>query len=94
MCARPWSFLERMGTGWRLYLTGLEIGGIALIFTMAAGTGLALFYYVRAIHRVWLGSPVSENLQPEPKLAAVVLVSLVLVALILGLLPRLLLTGI
>ena len=61
---------------------------------MAVGTGLALFYYIRAIHRVWLGTPTTENMQPEPKLAALVLVSLVVIALILGLLPGLILTGV
>src|SRR5512133_8465 len=33
---------------WRLYLAGLQIGGLVLGLAMAAATALALFYYVRA----------------------------------------------
>ena len=79
---------------WRLYLSGLQIGGLALGIAMAAATALALFYYVRAIHRVWLGQPSDEKISTEPKQAAAVLVALVVLALILGLFPSLLVGGI
>jgi multicomponent Na+:H+ antiporter subunit D len=79
---------------WRLYLTGLQMGGLALGIAMAAATALALFYYVRAIHTVWLGQPSDEQSSTEPKLAAGVLIGLVVLALILGLFPSLLVSGI
>jgi len=79
---------------WRLYLTGLQIGGLALGVAMAAATALALFYYVRAIHLVWLGEPSAEKSSKEPKQAGVVLIGLVILALILGLFPSLLIGGI
>ena len=79
---------------WRLYLSGLQIGGLALGIAMAAATALALFYYVRAIHRVWLGQPSDEKISTEPKQAAAVLVALVVLALILGLFPSLLVGGV
>ena len=79
---------------WRLYLSGLQIGGLALGIAMAVATALAIFYYVRAIHRVWLGPPSDEKISTEPKQAAAVLVALVVLALILGLFPGLLVGGI
>jgi len=78
---------------WRLYLTGLQIGGFALGLAMVAVTSLALFYYVRAIHLVWLGQPSAEKSGREPKQAAGVLVALIVLALILGLFPGLLVNG-
>ncbi|MCB2178306.1 hypothetical protein KQH61_00145 [bacterium] len=78
---------------WRLYLSGLETGGLALGMAMAAATALALFYYVRAIHRVWLGAPSTEELPQEPKLVGAVLIGLIVIALILGLVPSLLISG-
>ena len=53
-------------------------------------TILALFYYVRAVHSVWLGS--SEELPQkhiEPRLAAGILVVLVAAAILLGAVPGL-----
>ena len=79
---------------WRLYLTGLQISGLALGVAMAAATALALFYYVRAIHLVWLGEPSAEKSSKEPKQAGAVLIGLVILALILGLFPSLLIGGI
>jgi multicomponent Na+:H+ antiporter subunit D len=73
---------------WRLYLAGVEYGGIALVLTMAVATGLALLYYVRAIHRVWLGKP-AETAQSfrEPDLAKAVLLILIILMLAVGLFP-------
>jgi formate hydrogenlyase subunit 3/multisubunit Na+/H+ antiporter MnhD subunit len=74
---------------WRLYLTGIEYGGPALVLAMAAATGLSIFYYVRAIHRVWLGQPQGNATvaASEPGIAAILLVLLIVVALLLGLFP-------
>lgn len=47
-------FLGFLGR-WRLYFSGLEAGGTVLIIAMAFATALALLYYVRVIHKVWLG---------------------------------------
>jgi multicomponent Na+:H+ antiporter subunit D len=72
---------------WRLYLSGVEFGGLPLALTMAAATGLALLYYVRAIHRVWLGKPESEvKAVKEPAVVAVLMVVL-LIMLAIGLFP-------
>jgi multicomponent Na+:H+ antiporter subunit D len=78
---------------WRLYLTGLQIGGFALGLAMVAATSLALFYYVRAIHLVWLGQPSAEKSGREPKQAAGVLIALIVLALLLGLFPGLLVSA-
>jgi multicomponent Na+:H+ antiporter subunit D len=40
---------------WRLYNSGIEAGGIGLVIAMAVATALAILYYVRVIHKVWLG---------------------------------------
>jgi formate hydrogenlyase subunit 3/multisubunit Na+/H+ antiporter MnhD subunit len=74
---------------WRLYLTGIEYGGPALVLAMAAATGLSIFYYVRAIHRVWLGPPQGNAtvVASEPAVAAILLELLIAVALLLGLFP-------
>ena len=74
---------------WRLYLTGLEYGGIGLVLAMAAATGLALLYYARAIHQVWLGQPLGNIAvgASEPKIAAILLGVLIATSLLLGLLP-------
>jgi multicomponent Na+:H+ antiporter subunit D len=73
---------------WRLYLAGLESGGIALVLALVVATGLALLYYARAIHLVWLGTP-GDPEQPvsEPRLAAATLGLLSAAALVLGLFP-------
>jgi multicomponent Na+:H+ antiporter subunit D len=73
---------------WRLYMAGIEIGGIWMGSVMAAATVLALFYYVRSIHRVWMG-PDDNTAKSfsEPRLAGIVLIALVSIALALGLIP-------
>lgn len=73
---------------WRLYLSGVAFGGVWLGLAMALATVLALFYYVRAIHTVWMGS--GEGLpqtKTEPRLAAGTLAVLVAAAILLGLVP-------
>jgi NADH:ubiquinone oxidoreductase subunit 2 (subunit N) len=74
---------------WRLYFSGIEVGGIALAIAMAAATALALLYYVRVIHRVWLGQPV-EQLTSAPGnsfwVGAVFIVFIVLM-IVIGLIP-------
>lgn len=72
---------------WRLYLAGAEYGGPGLILAMALATGLALLYYARAIHRVWLGPTSETSTLPEPKLAAGVLAVLAIAVVLLGLFP-------
>jgi multicomponent Na+:H+ antiporter subunit D len=79
---------------WRLYLSGVETGGLTLGIAMVVATGLALFYYVRAIHTVWLGQAPGradpEKISYEPPLAAGVLIVLAAITLALGLFPALL----
>jgi formate hydrogenlyase subunit 3/multisubunit Na+/H+ antiporter MnhD subunit len=73
---------------WRIYLAGVELGGVWLGLAMALATVLALFYYVRAMHRVWLGpseAPAGER--REPKLAGGLLVALIAAVIVLGLIP-------
>jgi multicomponent Na+:H+ antiporter subunit D len=72
---------------WRLYLAGAEYGGSALVFAMALATSLALLYYARAIHRVWLGEMGEEAPTREPRLAAVALSILMVAAVTLGVFP-------
>ncbi len=73
---------------WRLYLAGVEFGGWMLVIAMSLATGLALLYYVRVIHLVWLGKPDGEIVKgQEPKLAAFVLVALMVLTLVVGLYP-------
>jgi multicomponent Na+:H+ antiporter subunit D len=73
---------------WRLYLSGLEYSGLALVLVMALATALALLYYVRAIHRVWMGKPEhTVIIAKEPTLSVVVLIVLLLFMLALGLFP-------
>jgi multicomponent Na+:H+ antiporter subunit D len=72
---------------WRLYLAGVEYGGVWLVLAMALATGLALLYYVRVIHRVWLGQPEEAAPSGEPRLAAAVLIVLVIIMLTVGMFP-------
>jgi multicomponent Na+:H+ antiporter subunit D len=72
---------------WRLYLAGVQFGGVWLGLVMALATGLALLYYVRAIHRTWLGPADMKTPSGEPKLAVVVLIALVILMLAAGLFP-------
>jgi len=78
---------------WRLYLSGVNLGGAWLGLAMVAATVLALFYYVRAIHRVWMGPADGMQLtEPEPRLAGWVLTGLAVAAVVLGLFPAWLLS--
>ena len=72
---------------WRLYLAGVEYGGVWLVLAMALATALALLYYVRVIHRVWLGRSQGNTPSGEPGLAAFVLIVLVILMLAAGLFP-------
>ena len=72
---------------WRLYQTGLELGGPALVAAMAAASAMALLCYVRAIHRTWLGPMGSHEARALPRLAAAVLLVLALVPVAFGLAP-------
>ena len=73
---------------WRLYLAGIDLGGWPLGLVMAAASALALLYYVRAIHRVWLGKPESDPAGREPRFFSgamvVVIILIVLAGLYLG----------
>lgn len=71
---------------WRLYLAGAEFGGVWLAAAMAAATAIALLYYARSIHQVWLGQGEADS-AAEPLLPAGVLVGLTILAVILGLYP-------
>ena len=72
---------------WRLYLAGAEYGGLWLVLGMFLATGLAVLYYARAIHRVWLGPPAGSDRGGEPRLAAAVLLVLMSLVLLLGVFP-------
>ncbi len=74
---------------WRLYQTGVALGGAGLGIAMAAATALALLYYVRAIHRVWLGPVQGEGSVSEPGLSRLVLIVLVVAVVGLGIYPGL-----
>lgn len=71
---------------WRLYLAGAQFGGIWLAAVMATATAIALLYYARSIHQVWLGQGDPDN-AVEPLLPAGVLVGLAIFTVILGLYP-------
>lgn len=79
-------FLGFLGR-WRLYYSGLEVGGVALAISMAVATGLALLYYVRVIHKVWLGS--AEKAVQSPAKSSVVINTVLILAIILLLLAGL-----
>jgi multicomponent Na+:H+ antiporter subunit D len=72
---------------WRLYLAGAEYGGGPLVLAMALATGVAVLYYARAIHRVWLGAAVDAAVPPEPCLATVALSVLMIALVTLGVFP-------
>lgn len=87
-------FLGFLGR-WRLYYSGLDAGGVGLAIAMAAATALALLYYVRVIHKVWLGQA-SEGSITAPQryiwievLFIVVIVLLILAGLFSAILPGL-----
>ncbi len=70
---------------WRLYNSGVEAGGIGLVIAMAVATALAILYYVRVIHKVWLGQAY-ENSTPTQnrilwiKVSFIILIVLMIVA--------------
>ena len=72
---------------WRLYLAGVEQGGVPLLLGMVLATSLAVLYYARTIHRVWLGHSARLESVREPRLAAAVLLALMALVLLLGLFP-------
>jgi len=74
---------------WRLYLCGVEFGGWPFVLAMAAATGLALLYYVQAIHRVWLGTPDGDSQGGEPAAAKAALIVMIVLSVALGLFPGL-----
>ena len=72
---------------WRLYLAGAEFGGATLVLTMVLATGVALLYYARAIHRVWLGAGVEAALPREPRLVTITLSIVMIAVLTMGVFP-------
>jgi multicomponent Na+:H+ antiporter subunit D len=72
---------------WRLYLVGAAYGGGWLIAAMVLATGIALLYYARAIHRVWLGADAEADPLPIPGLARIVLAVVMIAMVLLGLVP-------
>jgi formate hydrogenlyase subunit 3/multisubunit Na+/H+ antiporter MnhD subunit len=70
---------------WRLYEAALASGGPPLLGALLLATVLAALYYVRAIHRVWLGDGGADD--PEPARGAAALRGLIVAALLLGALP-------
>jgi NADH:ubiquinone oxidoreductase subunit 2 (subunit N) len=72
---------------WRLYLAGVEQGGAPVLLGMLLATSLAVLYYARTIHRVWLGHPGGSDPGGEPRLAAAVLLALMILVVLLGLFP-------
>ena len=72
---------------WRLYLVGAAYGGGWLIAAMVLATGIALLYYARAIHRVWLGADAEADPLPIPGLASIVLAVVMIAMVLLGLVP-------
>lgn len=75
---------------WRLYLSGVTLGGAALGLAMAAATGLALFYYVRVIHRVWLGAAETTETRGVPRPVGFCLAAVMVLLVAAGLFPMLL----
>jgi multicomponent Na+:H+ antiporter subunit D len=72
---------------WRLYLAGAEYGGGSLVLAMALATGVAVLYYARAIHRVWLGAAAEAAPPRAPRLATIALSVLMVALVTLGLFP-------
>jgi multicomponent Na+:H+ antiporter subunit D len=69
---------------WRLYLTGIELGGWPLAAAMALASILALLYYVRAVHQVWLGKADAALVGSEPRPVAWVLATGILLVIAAG----------
>jgi multicomponent Na+:H+ antiporter subunit D len=72
---------------WRLYLAGAEFGGVTLVLTMVLATGVALLYYARAIHRVWLGAGVEAVVPREPRLVTLTLSIVMIGVIMMGVFP-------
>ena len=72
---------------WRLYAAGAELGGNALVTAMMIATAVAVLYYARAIHRVWLGGADERTVWPEARVPNLALTLLVAVILALGIFP-------
>jgi multicomponent Na+:H+ antiporter subunit D len=72
---------------WRLYLSGAEYGGGPLLLAMLLATGVALLYYARAIHRVWLGPAAEASLPRVPRMATIALLVLMIAVVTLGVFP-------
>ncbi|HVN53088.1 MAG TPA: proton-conducting transporter membrane subunit [Anaerolineaceae bacterium] len=77
---------------WRLYLGGIEQGGATLGLAMTVATALALLYYVRAFHQVWLGKPRIEQQSAPQNISVIGTTFVVWIALLIliGLFPALL----
>jgi formate hydrogenlyase subunit 3/multisubunit Na+/H+ antiporter MnhD subunit len=77
---------------WRLYLSGLETGGMALAIAMAAATALAILYYVRMIHKVWLGEAAEGAVSAPRRFIGVEVLFIVVITLLViaGLFPAIL----
>ena len=79
---------------WRLYVSGAEYGGPALIGALFLVAALDLLCYVRAIHRVWLGpAQVVVNGAPAALAQATVMV-LAVGIILLGLYPGMFTTAV
>jgi formate hydrogenlyase subunit 3/multisubunit Na+/H+ antiporter MnhD subunit len=75
---------------WRIYIAATQFGGLALIMALLAVAALDLLCYARAIHRTWLGSPQVQVAGAPAYLAAGVVASLALAAVLLGCYPSVL----
>jgi NADH:ubiquinone oxidoreductase subunit 2 (subunit N) len=75
---------------WRIYVSATQFGGFALIVALLVVAALDLLCYARAIHRTWLGSPQVQVAGAPAYLAAGVVASLAVVAVLLGCYPSLL----
>lgn len=77
---------------WRLYFAGVEAGGLVLGIFMAMATALALLYYVRVIHRVWLGEPDHENKKrnSNPSIIDILFILIVILMIVACLIPAIL----
>jgi NADH:ubiquinone oxidoreductase subunit 2 (subunit N) len=75
---------------WRIYVAANQFGGLALIVALLAIAGLDLLCYARAIHRTWLGSPQIQATSAPAHLAAGVVASLAVIAVLLGCYPTVL----
>ncbi len=72
---------------WRLYAAGAQLGGMALAGAMMIATALAVLYYARAIHRIWLGASAERVAWPKATIANVALALLSIVVILLGTVP-------